>query len=60
MIEPRYKVPEVAEMIRESEDSIYRALRRGRFVGAYKAAQGGRTSPWIIPESAVKAYLRSQ
>lgn len=57
MIEPRYRVPEVSAMLHESPKTIMRALRRGLFVGAYKGATGGRTSPWIIPESAIKQYL---
>lgn len=57
MIEQRYKVAEVALILRESKDQIYRGLRRGWFVGAYKIGGGGRTSDWRIPESAIEAYL---
>ncbi|WP_206064429.1 helix-turn-helix domain-containing protein [Rothia koreensis] len=56
MIEQRYKVAEVAQMLRESKEHIYRGLHRGWFVGAYKIG-GGRTSDWRIPESAIEAYL---
>lgn len=57
MIERRYTVDEVAEMLRESRTSIKQACRRGLFRGAYKKASGGLTSPWVVPESAIEAYL---
>lgn len=57
MIEQRYTTDEVAQMLRESSTIIKQACRRGLFKGAYKKASGGLTSPWIIPESAIEAYL---
>jgi hypothetical protein len=58
MIEKRYTVEEVSEALHESPTVIKAACRRGLFDGAYKKASGGKTSPWIIPESAVEAYLQ--
>lgn len=60
MIEQGYRVPEVARLLGESRQIVYQALRRGEFPGAYKTATGGRTSPWIITESAIQAYRRSR
>lgn len=60
MIEPRYTVQELVALIREPRQAIYAALQRGQFPGAYKRGSAGRTNSWLVPESAVQAYLTSK
>lgn len=57
MIEKMYTIREVGEIIRQGRNEVNRMVHQGFFPGAFKGGRGLKTSPILIPESAVKAYL---
>lgn len=58
MVERAYTVNRLAEILDMSPHTVRNYVKAGRFPGAFKMSS--RTSPWLIPESAVDAYRASQ
>lgn len=58
--EPVYRVKDAAPLAGVCPDYLKQLINEGHYFRNAYQATGGRTSPWLVPESDITEYRRSR